>query len=62
MLQLESLFVSAQRRSKAELHDVHASSKHDHGEYGIGILVEKRVLEIVVIQRDEDGQRHQAQG
>jgi len=40
--------------SDADFHDVHGSEQHDGGQDRVGVLVESRVLEVVVVGRDED--------
>lgn len=39
----------------ANFHDVHRPQQHDGGQDRVSILVESRVLEVVVVSRDEDG-------
>ena len=62
MERFEVLFGLAERRSQAELHYIHASSKHHGGKDGIGKLMKCRVLEIVVVQCNENRQGNQSQG
>lgn len=42
--------------SQVQLHDVHTPQQHKRGQDGVGVLVESRVLEVVVVGGDEDGQ------
>ena len=55
------LFLS-QGWPQAELHHVHASEKDDSGQERICVLMEGRVLQIVVVERDEDGEGDQTKG
>lgn len=46
----------AEVRPQVQLHDVHTPQQHKRGQDGVGVLVEGRVLQVVVVGRDEDGQ------
>lgn len=43
-------------RTERFLHGVHAPQDHNCSQYGVCILMENGVLEVVVVESDEDGQ------
>ena len=45
--------------SYIDLHDVHGSQEHESGEDGIRILVESRILQVMVIERNECCERQE---
>lgn len=48
-----------QSRAQVQLHHVHAARKDDGCEYCVSILVEGGILEVVVVECDEDGEREE---
>lgn len=46
---------------QVQLHDDHGADQHDGREQRVRVLVEGRVLQVVVVERDEDGQGGDAQ-
>jgi hypothetical protein len=58
-LQLPLLLPLAVVRTNADLHDIHRAQQHDRGQDRVSVLVERRVLQVVVVSRDEDRQARQ---
>lgn len=57
MHQLVLAFTLLQTRPQVQFHHIHATRKDNGRKYRIGILVESGILQVVVIKRDEDGER-----
>lgn len=49
-------------RPQACLHGVHATQDDDCGQESVGILVEDRVLQVVVVEGDEDCETEEGDG
>lgn len=49
-------------RTKGHLHCVHTPQDYDGGQYRVGVLVEHGVLQVVVVEGDENGQRREGNG
>ena len=62
MQQLVFNFTLFQSRSQVQFHHIHAARKDNGGQYRVGVLMEGRILKIVVIERDEDGEREEEEG
>ena len=45
-----------QPRTQIQLHHIHAARKHDSSKYSVGGLVESGILQVMVVERDEDGE------
>ena len=51
-----------QPRPQIQLHHIHATRQYNSRQDGVRILMKGRVLQVVIIQRDEDGEGEQEEG
>ena len=45
-----------QPRPQVQFHHIHATRQHDSGKDCVSVLMEGRVLQVVIIERDEYGE------
>jgi hypothetical protein len=60
-LQLPLFPALAVERTDADFHDIHRAQQHDRGQDRVRVLVERRVLQVVVVSRDEDRQTRESE-
>ena len=58
-LQLPLFPALAVERTNADFHDIHRAQQNDRGQDSVSVLVERRVLQVVVVSRNEYRQTRQ---